>query len=388
MFSSNPSSKLLALAHDPSPVPSPFAMKHIVVLALLATLSGATSAIAQTGSAKKTKAAGSRAALDALVDKQGKTPPDWFQATKLNYPQTLDLSWPEKPAGAWNNQKNVGQFVWDVINPNPSRWREGVKLMHQLLTMHQKDPEKRERIMLTLANMYHNLLEDYARAAFWYRAAGVERDPVEFATSAVVLAECYWRLGYSDEARALLAKVPAGVKHAKLLGDMGEVNKSVQMASANADAQGYAYLTAGDAYRQAGRYAEAVKQYQRVLAMEIPANNPPGRLVQNHKRATANIEAIRAFELFDIRNVADGRYTASSQGYEAPVEVAVTVTRGRIAAVNVTRHREKQFYSAMTDTPAKIIAKQHVKGVDTTSNATITSEAIVNATAKALAGNQ
>ena len=37
------------------------------------------------------------------------------------------------------------------------------------------------------------------------------------------------------------------------------------------------------------------------------------------------------------------------------------------------------------DTPAKIIAKQGVKGVDATSNATITSEAIINGTAKALA---
>jgi uncharacterized protein with FMN-binding domain len=38
----------------------------------------------------------------------------------------------------------------------------------------------------------------------------------------------------------------------------------------------------------------------------------------------------------------------------------------------------------MTDTPAKIIAKQSVQGIDATSNATITSEAIINATAKVL----
>ena len=31
-----------------------------------------------------------------------------------------------------------------------------------------------------------------------------------------------------------------------------------------------------------------------------------------------------------------------------------------------------------------VLAKQHVKGVDATANATITSEAIINATAKAL----
>ncbi len=364
-------------------------MKRFSVLISLVCLALAATTAAQTGSSKQTKgnakSAGTRAELDALIDKLGKTPPDWFQATKLNYPQTLDLSWPEKPEGGWNNQKNVGQFIWDVINPNPGRWREGVKLMHQLLTTHQKDPVKRERIMLTLANMYHNLIEDYGRAAFWYRAVGVEKDPEEYARSAVILAECYWRLGYPDEAKALLAKVPGGLTHAKLLGDMGETDRSVEMAFQYPDEQGYAALTAGDACRQAGRYAEAITHYKQVLEIEIPANNPPGHLIRNHKRANANIEAIQSIELFDAAKVPDGRYTAASQGYEGPVEVAVSVQRGKITSINVTNHREKQFYSAMTDTPAKIIKKQHVKGVDTTSNATITSEAIVNATAKALA---
>ena len=364
-------------------------MKRLSLLMALVCLAVVVTDAAQTGDSKKTKgtakAKDSRAELDALIDKLGKTPPDWFAATKVNHPPTLDLSWPDKPEGGWNNQKNVGQFIWDVINPNPGRWREGVKLMHQLLTTHQKDPVKRERIMLTLANMYHNLIEDYGRAAFWYRAVGVEKDPEEYSRSAVILAECYWRLGYADEAKALLAKVPDGLTHAKLLGDMGEADRSIEMALANKDTQGYAELTAGDACRNVGRYSDAVKHYQAVINLAQQAKDPPGRLTQNQKRAVANIEAIRLFELFDPKQVPDGKYTADSQGYEGPVEVTVSVQRGRIGSVNVTRHREKQFYSAMTDTPAKIIAKQHVKGVDTTSNATITSEAIVNATAKALA---
>ena len=68
------------------------------------------------------------------------------------------------------------------------------------------------------------------------------------------------------------------------------------------------------------------------------------------------------------------------------VQVEVVVRSKRIDSVRVTQHREKQFYSALTDTPYKIIEKQGVKGVDTTSSATITSEAIINAAAKALAG--
>ncbi len=328
---------------------------------------------------------GSRAELDALIDRVGKTPPEWFKTTTLNYPKSLDLTWPENPEGGWNNQRNVGQFVWDVINPNPNRWKEGVRLMHHLLTMHKDDPEKRERIMLTLARMYHNLLEDYARAAFWFRAVGVEKDPSEYARSAVILAECYWRLGYSSEAAKILAKVPPGVSQAKLLGDMGETDRAIKMAIADVDDVGYDFITAGDACRQAGRYAEALKYYQKVLDIEVPAKNPPGHLVRNRNRASANVSAIKSFELFDLKSVADGTYASASQGYEGAVEVGVKVQRGRIESVTVTKHREKQFYSAITDTTAKIIAKQSVKGVDATSNATITSEAIINATAKALA---
>jgi uncharacterized protein with FMN-binding domain len=253
------------------------------------------------------------------------------------------------------------------------------------VTLHQDDPQKRERNMLTLARMYHNLLEDYGRSAFWFRAAGVEKDPKEYAQSAVILAECYWRLGYEEEAKKFLEKIPAGISQAKLLGDMGETEKAIRMAMEDEDSQGYAYLAAGDALRHVGRYDEALKYYQKVLAIEVPANNPPGRLIKNRNRADGNVQAIKSFEQSDPSKVPNGTYKSSSQGYEGPVEVAVVVQGGKIEKVNITQHREKQFYSAMTDTPAKIIAKQSVKGVDTTSNATITSEAIVNATAKALA---
>ena len=56
-----------------------------------------------------------------------------------------------------------------------------------------------------------------------------------------------------------------------------------------------------------------------------------------------------------------------------------------MTSVKVTNHKEKQYYNSINDTPAQIIAKQGVKGVDTTTHATITSVAIINATAKALA---
>ena len=51
----------------------------------------------------------------------------------------LDLSYPDKPSGGWNNQTNVGAYVWDVINPNPNRWPSGIKLFAHLLVYSLKN---------------------------------------------------------------------------------------------------------------------------------------------------------------------------------------------------------------------------------------------------------
>jgi uncharacterized protein with FMN-binding domain len=135
----------------------------------------------------------------------------------------------------------------------------------------------------------------------------------------------------------------------------------------------------------AGQNAKALSYYQKVLAAPADGQQKE-RIKREQDRARANLEAIKLFDLSDVRKVPDGAYRASSLGYEGQIEVEVVVKQKRIEDVKITQHKEKQFYSALTDTPRKIIAKQSVKGVDATSSATITSEAIINATAKALAG--
>jgi uncharacterized protein with FMN-binding domain len=188
-------------------------------------------------------------------------------------------------------------------------------------------------------------------------------------------------------AEELLNKARPVAQMAKLWADMGETQKAITLCEAivrgGNPATGYMY--AGDAYRLAGQYPKALEYYQKVLAVDASGQNK-GRVEREHNRARASIEAINLFELSDVRRVPDGKYTASSLGYEGQVQVEVQVAGKRIEAVRVTQHREKQFYSALTDTPRKIIEKQGVKGVDATSSATLTSEAIINATAKALAG--
>ena len=325
--------------------------------------------------------------VNSLIEQMGRQPPDWYDATPLNYPKTLDLSWPEKPAGGWNNQKNMGQYIWDVINPNPGRWREGIRLMHHLLQVHQDDPATLNRVMQSLGRMYHDFEEDYARAAFWWRKAGLESN--RQSPPSVKLARCYWKLGSKQMAEQLLNRLPNYSSAIKLWADMGETSKSLQLVEAFARG-GYAdmaYLYGGDACRILGKYEEAIDFYERVLKVSA-TGKAAKRIQRNQERARDNIEGIKIFDALDISQIADGTYQGSSTGYAGQVRVEATVRNGRIESVKVTSHKEKQFYSALTDTPKQIVAKQGLKGIDAVSGATITSEAIINATAKALGGGR
>lgn len=326
----------------------------------------------------------SRAEVLELIDSVGRTPPDWFASTPLDYPRTLDLDWPLKPPDkGWNNQRNVGQYKWDIINPNPSRWRPGVRLLHEVMSRHKDDPELLRRDMKALGEMYFELFQDYARAAFWLRQAKVQLPEPQ----GIHLAECYWRLGNKQMALEILAANRLPMNAIKLLGDLGQTDRAVKLAEAfgrsNPDRAHEPYLLAGDACRQAGRYEQAVGFYRKVLDLGQARNQEYQRIYVG--RAKDSIAAIELFDEADVSRVADGTYRASSTGYSGPVEVEVNVAAGKIEQLRVTNHQEKQFYAALTDTPQQIIKKQSVQQIDATSRATITSQAIVNATAKALA---
>lgn len=330
----------------------------------------------------------SRTEIESLIESMGRTPPDWWDATPLNYPQTLDLAWPEKPEGNWNNQKNVGQYLWDVIQPNPSKWREGIRFVHFLLEQHQGDPAKTERDMFTLGRLYYLLLQDYARAAFWWRKAGVERGPNR--PESVNLADCYFRLGSKPMALDYLNRMSrTGVPMTaiKQLADMGETRAAIQLAESAAQGgyADFAYLYAGDACRIEGQGEQAIRYYEKVLQI-VPRGNEGqvNRIKRAQTRARANIDGIRVFDKLDLTRIPDGKYRGAAPAYAGELQVEVTVQGGRLQDVQVVRHEEKQYYAAMTETPRKIIQKQGLTGVDATTSATITSEAIINATAQAL----
>lgn len=356
-------------------------------LAALAVIAALLAAAQAQAAESRTPAARTRAEVEALIKEVGAKPPEWWNSVTPRYPKTLDLNWPLKPVGDWNANRNVGQFIWDIINPNPSRWKEGVKLVHQLMIRHKNNPTKLTRSMNTLGRMFHDLLGDWARAAFWWRMSarrGGQFNPLG-------LAHCYWKLGNKEMAVEILSQYRGDyTRHGaviKFWAEMGEFEKAIRLAEekARSGMADVGYLTAGDACRLAGDYDRALSYYEKAAAART-SNGREGDFKRNIERARANIQAIRCFDALDVSRVPDGTYKAGSTAYAGELHVAVTVRSKRIESVKITEHKERQFYSAFTDTPNQIIAKQSVKGVDAVTGATMTSEAIINATAKALAG--
>lgn len=318
--------------------------------------------------------------IEKLINDLGRAPPDWWDSVKLDYPQSLDLSWPDKPPGGWNANRNMGQYLWDVINPNENRWQSGAKLMSHVMSVNKDDKRIVRKAMNSMAHIYGDLLQDHARAAFWLLAAG--RISSLNVNENVKLAECYYRLGSKQMAAATLSKSRTfTVGTVKLWSEMGEQSKALRLAALFEKSQpDHAYILAGDIHRRYGNVSEAIRCYERVVSLSSGSRG----LNQSKKRAQASLDATKLFDGLNLSRVADGQYTAESMAYAGQLHVTVTVRSGRIDKVEVSRHQEKQYYSSISETTSQIVAKQSVKGIDTTAGATITSEAIINATAKAL----
>ena len=317
----------------------------------------------------------SKAEVDAEIQKVGAVPPDWFNATPLNFPKTLDLSMAPPANKVWDPNKNVGQYFWSIINENPSKWKEGVRFAAHLMQVNQGDPSKVNQALGQMGHLYEDCLVDYQRAAYCLIKKGDVNDER--------LAVCYFQLGCPDAAKDILRKYGNDDTRfgniIKMWADMGEYDIALKLAEEKArnGMQEIGYLMAGDTCRQAGKYKEAIDYYQKALTAAAGKGRTPAR-------AQNSIDAIKVYELLDLNKVVDGTYKNSAQGYSSVVTVELTVAAHKITDVKVTDHHEKQYYNSISEVPKRILEKQSVKGVDTFSSATITSEAIINASGKAL----
>lgn len=330
----------------------------------------------------------SRAEVEAIIKQSGRTPPDWWDSVALDYPRTLELTWP-KPEPPWSPSKYLGQYIISVVNPNPGKWKGAAKLLHHTLTVNKGAPRKLWQTMDRLGHVYGNLLGDYARAAFWWRKAGEMGQRLTM-NQAVGLARCYWQLGSKEMAKEMLQRIgpdrTGSGSVIRLWAEIGELKIALDLAAAKARSE-YAhvtYLAAGDACRSHGAYGEALIWYQKVLT--VPSKGKRKQGIDTYKsRARDSMQAIKVFETLDLSRIPDGTYKGVAVGFRGSLEVAVKVKQGRIQSVKVSKHREDWFYTALTSIPERIVQNQGLKGVDAVTGATVTSEAIINATAKALA---
>ncbi len=343
-------------------------------------------AVDPPGPAKPPGQVGSRtkAEVEALVASVAKAKPDWWDKVALNYPKTLDLDFPQpKPGAGWNNKVNLGQYAWDIINPNPDKWQEGVKLMHFARAHNEKRGDKNavQRLTGMMGGAYFNLLQDWPRAITYWREGGNGNHHE--------IADCYLRLGCPEAARDMAERFgdTDTSRHgsiAKLWGDLGEFDKGIAMALgiAKSGREDVGYLVAGDLCRLQSRFDEAVAYYKKAAAA------PPDRSGRDHKQATERAsqaaEAVLLFEALDVKRLRDGRYTASHIGYSGLVKVTVELAGGKIVSTKVMDHQEKQFYGAFDDVPRQLLAKQSVRGIVPTTGATISAEAYLSAAARAM----
>ena len=113
----------------------------------------------------------------------------------------------------------------------------------------------------------------------------------------------------------------------------------------------------------------------------------PGATGQTDLEAAAEEEAAESASATDLSAVADGTYEGAGKGMGGDVPVTVTVEGGKIASVEVGDNSETQGIgsNAIEQLPELIVEAGTTEGVDGVAGATVTSDAIFEAIANALA---
>lgn len=321
----------------------------------------------------------SRSEVENLIKQAGENLPDWWESVRLNYPDTLDLTW-KLVARGWQPKKNLGAYIFEA-KKNLKKWKGAVKLLHYTLEVNMGNKRKEKRSMNELGYFLGILLEDYARGAYWWRRGGGNK---------IGLATCYWKLGNKNMAENAIKKYSRDNtltgRFVKLWAEMGDLKKALTLAKgrANSGKPDIGYLAAGNACRFHGKYRKALEYYQKVL----DAGKGSRQIKKNKERAAAAIEALKGMVTFDLSRIPNGTYSASSIGFRGEVHVEVSVKHARIESVKIKNNKEDMPANSLIYIPMKIVEMQSIKGVDAVSGATLTSNAIIHATTKALSKAQ
>lgn len=273
-----------------------------------------------------------------------KVPPDWFSEVKVDY----DTSLP------WSDARLE---VRRLLSENKNR--EAIKLTYLYMQKNDIGDGHEYPMYLYMGGEYAWAVQEY-RKHLSTLPAGPTNDYLS-------LAACYRHFGkYAQALEVLniaLQRLPAPPWRIAREADIHDC--------------------LGDIHLTLGNVEQARLHYLKAMALYPKSDQPYGRHLLHRRVAKiqSKLDLLMINALGSAR-LQDGTYTGQSLGYVDEILVTVAIARGRIADVRV-QHKEKIDQNATVIIPKRIIEKQSLK-VDGITGATITYDAIIDATLQAL----
>lgn len=299
--------------------------------------------IASSAATEGTTTENAKPSLDAALA-QLKVPPDWFDAVKVEY----DTSLP------W---KDARLEVRRLLSENKNR--EAIKLTVLYFRKGDIGDGHEYPMYLYMGGEYAWAVQEYRK-----RLASHPTGPTHEYLSLVA---CYRHFGAHAEALELLDVA------------LQRLPEPPWRIAREADIHDYF----GDIHMDIGNVEQAMRHYQKAIALYPTSDQPYGRHLLRRRAAKIQTKLdLLAMEAIESSKLRDGTYTGQSLGYVDDLTVTVAIRASKITDVRV-QHKEKIDQNATTIVPQRIIAAQSLK-VDGVTGATVTYDAIIDAALQAL----
>ena len=274
-----------------------------------------------------------------------KIPPDWLAGVRTSY----DTRQPWKKA-----RLHIRKLLAQGKN------REAIKLTYDYLIVRKVNKDTHEYPMYLYLGNEHA----WAIKAYEERIKGGHRGVAHDCRG---LASCYLAFGESEEA---IETLRFGLKHLPdpPWGQMMEAGIHDHL---------------GDIHARMEDQQQAEQHYRKSMALFKAAKPKYGRhqLPRRVAKVQTKIEIMKRTS-FDLATVRDGIHRGQSMGYVQPLTCTVIVRGGRITNIRL-HHKENIEQGATRIIPKRIVDAQSLD-VDGITGATVTTQAIVEATYRAL----
>lgn len=276
-----------------------------------------------------------------------KVPPDWFASVEVHY----DTEHP------WEEARLE---VRRLLALGGEKLREAMKLTY--LYVQKKDIGNGHEypMYLFMGGEYAWALQEYEKH--------LESSPKGYTHGYCSLAACYRHFGEYEKALQVLDTA------------MQRLPDPPWQIARQADI----HDNMGDIYSEMGDIDKAKQHYQKAMELYPTSTQPYGRHLLYRQadkiQSKLNLMAYQAIESGQLR---DGVYTGKSLGYAGEdLIVTVSIRKGKMVDIQL-KHKEKIDQGATTIIPQRIIEQQSLK-VDGITGATVTYQAILDGTLKAL----